>query len=223
MNTVLRSGKLAFALAMGLSACGVVTPESLDPDAGPRDNQKQGAIVGAAIGAIAGLATSSDDDKTKGALLGAVIGAGVGGAIGADLDRQAQDLRNRLNPRVQITNTGNALIVTMPQDILFEIDSVSLRPDLTADLAALAQNLDVYRSTELTIIGHTDNTGTNAYNQSLSLQRAAAVSNALISQGVSTSRIKAFGMGEENPRASNLTPEGRMQNRRVDIVISLIS
>ena len=107
----------------------------------------------------------------------------------------------------------------MPQDILFATDSASLRPDLTSDLMTVASSLNEYPRTTVQVIGHTDNTGDAAYNQQLSARRASSVANILIQNGVSAGRIQSFGRGEDQPRASNLTPEGRQQNRRVDIVI----
>jgi len=140
--------------------------------------------------------------------------------IGNALDRQAADLRASMNNSdVQIVNTGNELIVTMPQDILFAVDSYTVRSDLQTDLRALAQNLQSYPNTTVDVIGHTDNTGDAGYNQGLSARRANAVANVILGAGVSSSRVRAFGRGEDAPIASNLTPEGRQQNRRVEIVI----
>ncbi|MEM7295015.1 MAG: OmpA family protein [Pseudomonadota bacterium] len=203
---------------MALSAC-ISNPEHLNPNAGPNDNRNQGAIIGGIFGAVAGLATA-DDDKVEGVVAGAAIGAGAGALIGARLDAQAAALRSQLDDRVQITNTGEELVVTMPQDILFAVDSASLRPDLQSDLGALAQNLNVYSDTTVDIIGHTDNTGDAGYNQSLSQRRASAVSQVLLTGGVAPNRVRAFGRGEDAPVADNLTDAGRAQNRRVEIIIS---
>jgi outer membrane protein OmpA-like peptidoglycan-associated protein len=107
----------------------------------------------------------------------------------------------------------------MPQDILFNIDSTSLRPGLRRDLAVLANNLNDYPDTTVDILGHTDNTGTAEHNQNLSARRASAVAAVLRDAGVAPSRLRAFGRGEDEPVSSNLTAEGRRANRRVEIVI----
>jgi outer membrane protein OmpA-like peptidoglycan-associated protein len=110
--------------------------------------------------------------------------------------------------------------VTLPQDILFDTDSATLTGALQSDLSALARNLNAYPGTTVTVVGHTDNVGDAEYNQNLSRRRAQAVTSVLISSGVSPERIRTLGQGESAPIADNLTPEGRRQNRRVEIVIN---
>jgi outer membrane protein OmpA-like peptidoglycan-associated protein len=205
---------LGSAGLLALTAC-------VDPNAYPDDpnaRARTGAIAGAIIGGTIG-ATRKGDDKLAKAVTGAAIGAGIGGLVGNSLDRQAADLRAQMSSNVTVTNTGNALVVTMPQDILFATDSAALRPDLTRDLQAVAGNLMSYPASTIEIVGHTDNTGEAAYNQNLSQQRANAVAGVLVANGVPAGRIAAFGRGEDAPIASNLTPEGRAQNRRVEIII----
>lgn len=182
-----------------------------------RQKTREGAAGGAVLGAITGAVLSRD--KGKGAVIGAAVGGLAGAAYGDYLDRQEAALRSQLGNNVQIVNTGDRLIVTMPQDILFATDSSSLRPDLTSDLVTVARSLNEYPQTTVQVIGHTDNTGDAAYNQQLSARRASSVATVLIQNGVSSGRIQSFGRGEDQPRASNLTPEGRQQNRRVEIVI----
>lgn len=209
---------LAVSTLALVSAC--ATPQNFDPNS-PDVNQTQaGTIIGGMVGAITGMAVSSDSDRTKGAILGAAIGAGAGNLIGQRLDQQEADLRAQMgNSAVQIENTGSELIVTMPQDILFAVDSASLRPDLQRDLRTVASNLIAYPDTIVQVVGHTDNTGSAAYNQGLSQRRAESVASVLIQNGVSAGRIRSFGRGESAPVANNLTPEGRRQNRRVEIII----
>ena len=201
--------------ALTLAAC--TSPAHLSDD--PRSNTKTGIIAGATLGAITGLATGGDQ-RGKNLLVGAAIGGALGAAVGDQLDKQAAELRQAIgNDRVTIVNTGSELIVTMPQDILFAVDSADLRPDLRSDLGALAQNVQRYPNTIVEVVGHTDNTGGADYNQDLSSRRANAVANELFAAGLSPSRVTAFGRGENQPIASNLTSEGRQQNRRVEIFI----
>jgi outer membrane protein OmpA-like peptidoglycan-associated protein len=206
---------LATASLLALTAC-------VDPNAYPDDpnaRSKSGAIIGGLVGAVAGAAVSSDDDKLKGAIIGGALGAGAGAMIGADLDRQASELRGSLSSNISVTNTGEYLIVNMPQDLLFATDSAALRPDLTGDIRTVATSLLKYPNSRIEVIGHTDNTGSAAYNQDLSQRRAVSVANILRETGVPNGRIAAFGRGEDQPIASNLTPQGRALNRRVEIII----
>ena len=166
-----------------------------------------------------GALSKGDGNRADGALAGAVIGGALGAGVGYSLDKQEADLRRQLDSNVIITNTGDRLIVTLPQDILFATDSSTVQPGLRDDLRALANNVNVYANSTLQIIGHTDSDGDAAYNQQLSESRAYAVSNVLISDGVPSSRIRSIGRGESQPIASNLNAAGKAQNRRVEIVI----
>ena len=200
-------------------ASGCVMPESA-ANSKPGDNTTAGTVMGGLIGAIAGMEMSSDGDRNKGAIIGAIVGAGAGNMIGRNLDRQATDLRQGLNnDQVGITNTGSELIVTMPQDILFALDSASVRSGLRRDLRVVANNLRAYPNSTIKILGHTDNTGSASYNEALSQRRADAVVNILIDNGVQPVRLQALGRGEDDPIENNLTAEGRAQNRRVEIII----
>jgi len=206
---------LAAASTLALTAC-------VDPNAYPNDpnaRTRSGAVLGGLIGAAAGIATAGDGDELKGAIVGGALGAGTGALIGADLDRQAAELRGSLNSNISVTNTGDYLVVNMPQDLLFATDSATVRSDLTADLRTVAASLLKYPNSRIEVIGHTDNTGTAAYNQDLSQRRAVSVSGVLRESGVPGGRLSAYGRGEDQPVASNLTPEGRAQNRRVQIII----
>ncbi|WP_226554263.1 OmpA family protein [Celeribacter naphthalenivorans] len=199
--------------AFGLTAC----MDSYDPNT----KATQGVALGAALGGITAAATSGSNDKLAKVAVGAMIGGAVGGAIGQQLDKQAADLREDLgNDDVKIVNTGSQLIVTMPQDILFATDSAVVVPSLQTDLRKLAYNLQDYPNTTVQIIGHTDSTGSAGYNQELSTRRASAVSTILTANGVAPGRVRAYGRGEDQPIATNLTPEGKAQNRRVEIIIT---
>ena len=173
-----------------------------------------GALGGGLIAATAG----------KGGVMqtavGAAIGAGLGGAIGATLDAQAKDLRNDVsNPNVGIVNTGNELVVTLPEAITFATDSAVLSISAQRDLAALASNLLKYPNSNIVVTGHTDSTGTLAHNMDLSKRRAQSVAAVLTANGVPASRIVTTGVGPTQPVASNATEQGRAANRRVEVVI----
>ncbi len=185
----------------------------------PNQNRNRGAAIGAGAGALLGTILR-DDDRVEGAVIGGAVGAAIGGGIGYSLDQQAADLRQQIgNDDVVITNTGDRLIVTLPQDILFAVNSFAVRPDLQRDLQALASNLQAYPQSNVQIVGHTDSDGDASFNLQLSERRANAVADVLLGSGVPFSRIQAFGRGEDQPIASNLTPQGKAQNRRVEIVI----
>ncbi|MEP2028498.1 MAG: OmpA family protein [Paracoccaceae bacterium] len=212
---------LAMVGAIALSAC--TDPSQLggySDGTDPNAKAKSGALIGAGVGAVAGAVLGGSDDRARGALVGAAVGGATGGLIGNQLDKQEADLRRDLNnDDVQITNTGDRLIVTLPQDILFATDSSTVRSDLQRDLRTVAGNLQAYPDSTIQIVGHTDNSGEAVYNQQLSERRAQSVADVLIGAGIPVGRIQAIGRGEDQPIASNLTPEGKAQNRRVDIVI----
>lgn len=181
-------------------------------------NAGQGALAGAVLGAALG-ATSNASDRGAAAVAGAIAGGALGGGIGYSLDRQMQALRANTSGNIGIVNAGDHLIVTMPQDLLFSVDSASVRPDLQNDLRAVANNLQQFPQSRIEIIGHTDSTGDAGYNRQLSQRRAAAVASVLSASGVPGSRIATIGRGEDAPIASNLNEQGRAQNRRVEILI----
>lgn len=204
---------LSMIAMLGLTAC--VEPTD------PNRQAKQGALIGAGLGAVTGRLAGGDDrgERNRATVAGAIVGAAAGAAIGNQLDKQEAELRQDLGSNVGIRNTGDRLIVTMPQDILFATDSASLRGDLVSDIRAVANSLLDYPNTTAQVIGHTDNVGDASYNLDLSQRRAQSVAGVLVSQGVPAFRVQTFGRGEDQPVASNLTPEGRQQNRRVEIVI----
>jgi outer membrane protein OmpA-like peptidoglycan-associated protein len=206
---------LAAASSLALTACQA-------PIAGQGNtNTRQGAIGGAVLGGLVGLATGGDrDERLRNAAIGAAGGAVLGGLGGNNLDRQEAELRGQLGSNIGIVNNGSSLVVTLPQDILFAVDSTALTGALQNDLTSVAASLNRYPDTTVNVIGHTDNTGAAAYNQDLSQRRAQAVASVLINAGVTPQRIRSIGRGEDAPIASNLTPEGRQQNRRVEIIIT---
>jgi outer membrane protein OmpA-like peptidoglycan-associated protein len=211
-NTPVLLGTVAL---MALAAC--------DPyPQGNPDNTRArtGAATGAVAGALIGLTRDGKGgNNVRDALVGGAIGAVIGGGIGSVLDQQANELRGQVGNNVQIVNDGNQLRVVLPQDILFATDSATLQPTLVNDLRAVAQSLQKYPNSTVQVMGHTDNVGAAAYNQDLSQRRAGSVASVLRDYGVPGGRIVSIGRGEDQPVASNLTPEGRAQNSRVEIII----
>ncbi|OSP56580.1 OmpA family protein [Pseudoruegeria sp. SK021] len=210
-----RHSAFATLLAGTALLAGCTTPANLNNT----DNSKRntGALMGAAVGGLVGGPISGGDGKR--AVAGAAIGAAVGGIIGSNLDKQAAELQQQLGNGVTVSNQGDQLLVSFPQDILFATDSTTIPSSQRSELNALAANLLRYPTTNVEIIGHTDNTGAAAYNFDLSTRRAGAVASILVAQGVPGGRVTAIGRGEDAPIATNLTPEGRAQNRRVEVII----
>jgi outer membrane protein OmpA-like peptidoglycan-associated protein len=202
---------VAFAGTLALTAC--------IPADEPGAKAQRGVVTGAIAGGLLGATAGGNNDRLARTAIGAGVGAIAGGLIGSALDRQAAELRGQVGNNVQIINECNQLRVVMPQDILFATDSATLQSTLIQDLRAVSQSLLDYPNSTIQVIGHTDNVGAAAYNQELSQRRANSVANVLRDYGVPGGRVVAFGRGEDAPVASNLTPEGRSQNRRVEIII----
>lgn len=177
-----------------------------------------GAAVGAAAGAVTGAVIGHQaGSRTKGAVIGGVAGAAIGTAIGYELDKQAKELEQI--PNMEVARHEDSLTVTMSDAVLFDTNSAALKPQAQSVLAQTADVMIRYPDSDLLVKGHTDSTGSEAYNQDLSERRAKSVQNFLISKGVAPQRITAIGFGKTMPVASNDTPEGRAQNRRVEIEI----
>lgn len=185
----------------------------------PNQKTKQGAGAGAAAGAIIGaiIGNQSGNPRT-GAVAGALAGAAIGATIGHRMDQQQKELAQIQGVEVTRPSEGE-IAVNLTNDILFDFNSASLRPESQQTLRDLASNFRNYPDEQVTIEGHTDSVGTPFYNQTLSQQRAAAVSTYLATEGVPSERITSIGYGETRPKASNDTPEGRQLNRRVEIHI----
>jgi len=210
---------LSMTAVLALSACMNTGPTNIDD---PNYRAQQGALSGAMLGGLIGVATGdTKDERLRSGVLGATLGAVAGGAIGANLDAQAAEMRSRLgNPNVTVTNMGTYLLVNLPESVTFATDSSAVRADLQADLRSIAANLVSYPNSRIQVLGHTDDTGTAAYNFDLSQLRAQSVRDILVGAGVPANRIAAVGMGEDRPIASNATITGRAQNRRVEIIIT---
>ena len=216
MTPITKTAAFGLVGLMTLTACG-------DPNqypGTPGNRGKEGAIAGAVAGGIIGAITGSGDRKDD-IVTGTIVGGVAGGLAGSYIDSQADELRDDFsNSDIEVINTGSELIVRMPEAILFATDSDALNPKLRSDLFVLADSLNKYPDSIVTVTGHTDNVGTAAYNRDLSQRRAQSVSSVLQQGGVSYNRIRTVGAGESQPIASNQTAVGRQQNRRVDITIT---
>ncbi|HEX6997542.1 MAG TPA: OmpA family protein [Gammaproteobacteria bacterium] len=213
--------KLAVVLAgvaLVTSACTTIDPYTREER--PARAQRQ-AIIGAAAGAVAGLITGdSSMERKKRALVGAGLGALAGAGVGAYMDRQEARLRAELDRTgVSVTRVGNNITLNMPGNITFATDSADLNAAFYEVLNSVSLVLNEFEQTVIEVAGHTDSTGSEAYNQQLSERRAAAVAAYLQTRNVRADRMITVGMGESRPIASNDTPEGRQQNRRVELTL----
>jgi outer membrane protein OmpA-like peptidoglycan-associated protein len=182
---------------------------------GCSSNLRTGALGGAAAGAVVGGLASG---TARGAIIGAAVGGAAGAAIGAVMDRQAEDLQDKL-PNARVERVGEGIAVTFDSGILFDVNSSDLRAAAQQNLRDLAASLREYQGTEVLVVGHTDNTGTAVYNQGLSERRAASARTFLIGAGLEAGRVRAVGMGLTEPIATNDTAAGRQENRRVEVAI----
>ena len=190
----------------------------------PMTSMESGALIGALGGAVVG-AMAYKKNRTKGAVVGAVGGGLAGGAVGAYMDSQKRDLEKNLGQEIQ---SGQARVEKLPNDVVritmtsqtaFETDSSAIKPGFHSTMDKLADVMVRYGKTTLTIVGHTDNVGTNQYNQQLSERRAHSVAQYLESRRVDAMRLATAGKGETQPAASNSSESGRQANRRVEIYV----
>ncbi len=182
-------------------------------------NAATGTGVGALAGAVLGAAVSKGN-RGEGALIGAVVGGAVGGGIGYYMDQQEMLLRQELEGTgVRVERVGDQIRLVMPSNITFATDSVRIESAFYSVLDSVSKVLIKFNKTAVNVDGYTDSTGSFEYNQMLSEQRAQSVSSYLMQVGVERLRIATRGFGERNPIASNDTPMGRAQNRRVEIWI----
>lgn len=181
----------------------------------------KGALIGAAVGVAAGLLSGDDaTERRQRALVGAGVGALTGGAIGNYQDRQERALRERMaGTGVGVVRQGDNITLNMPGNVTFAFNDASLQPQFYPVLNDVARTLNEYNQTVIEVAGHTDNVGSDAYNQELSVRRANSVAAYLSGQGVMQQRLITVGAGESRPIASNDTEEGRAQNRRVEITL----
>ena len=215
--------KTSILAVCGLTLLGACAPAMTDTGTGATglSRTQQGALAGAAVGALYGGTRDSDsNNQGRDAARAAIIGAAAGAVAGNILDRQAAALEQSIsNPNVQIINRGSYLQVILPEGILFATGSAAVSGPAQTDLYAVARNLNQYPNSRVEVVGHTDSTGSEAVNDPLSVDRAAATRSYLASRGVEGRRIAVDGMGERHPIASNDTAEGRARNRRVEIFV----
>lgn len=216
-SRLMLSGLAAFSLVT-VSAC--VT----DPNTGERKVSRtaMGGIGGAGLGYLLGSVIGGKTARIVGAGIGGVAGA----AVGYQMDKQIKELKeSTAGSGVDVSEVGDGegILVNLPDGVTFAVDSTTISPSFQATLDQIAASLKQYPDSLIDVFGHTDSTGSDAYNLDLSKRRADAVARYLISRGVSSARIQTQGMGESYPVASNDTAEGRSLNRRVEIKITPVT
>jgi outer membrane protein OmpA-like peptidoglycan-associated protein len=181
---------------------------------------QKGAVIGAAgggaIGAVIGKAAGN---TAMGAIIGAAVGGATGAIIGHKMDKQAEEMKKVLGD-AEVRRVGEGIVIDFKEKVLFGFDRSDLGANAATNLDKLINVLNKYPDTDIQILGHTDNKGTDEYNQGLSERRANSVSGYLKNHGITSGRVSTKGMGENDPIASNDTEEGRSQNRRVEFVIT---
>ncbi|WP_127144892.1 OmpA family protein [Pelagibacterium montanilacus] len=210
---------IPFVAALALAGC-----TTTDPFTGQSQLSRTagGALIGAGGGAVGGaiLGAATGGDARVGALIGAGIGALAGGAVGNYMDQQEAELRAQLQGTgVSVTRVGDQIQLNMPSNVTFGVNQSDIQPQFQGVLRSVALVLQNYNQTVVDIIGHTDSTGSQGYNMTLSQQRANAVARNLAQNGVDSRRFFVEGRGPNQPIASNATEDGRSQNRRVEIQI----
>jgi len=211
---------LVFGLGLTLAGC------AQDPNR-PMTHTQSGALIGAIGGAVVG-AMAYRKNRTKGAVVGAVGGGLGGAAVGNYMDSQRRDLEKNLAPEIQSGQarvqklSDQVVLVTMTSQTAFDTDSADIKPAFHSTLDKLADVVVRYGKSTLTVVGHTDDLGSNAYNQKLSERRALSVAQFLESRRVNGMRLATAGRGELDPVASNASESGRQANRRVEIYVEAV-
>lgn len=219
MNT--RSAKIILAMTvMTVFVSGCKTLDAYTREEKTSGTTK-GALIGAAAGAVVGLITGDDAvERRQHALIGAGIGALAGGSIGYYMDKQEAELRAELEGTgVSVTRIGDNITLNMPGNVTFATNSSDLSPAFFDVLTSVGKVLDQYEQTVVEVAGHTDSTGSETYNQSLSERRARSVTNYLTAQGILSQRLIPVGVGEGRPVSDNGSASGRQANRRVEITM----
>lgn len=191
-----------------------------DPNTGQKKVSR--TAIGAGAGVVGGILLGGLIGGGTGRIIGAGIGGIAGAAVGYTMDKQIKELREQTagsGVDVKPVDDGQAILVNLPGGVTFDTDSTVLKPGFTATLDQIAASLNKYPNSLVDVYGHTDSTGSDAYNQTLSENRARVVADYLVSRGVNPQRIRSTGFGKTQPVASNDTPEGRAANRRVTLKI----
>lgn len=201
-----------FSIALAIGTMGLQGCDSLT-------KTQKGAGIGAAAGGVVGAIIGKKAGNTAvGAIIGGAVGGTAGAFIGKRMDKQAAEIQNAI-PNAEVIREGEGIIVKFDSGILFDFDSANLKTAAKDNVKTLASSLNQYPGTDIKIIGHTDNKGTETYNMGLSERRAAAVKAYAVAQGVPSSRLITVGKGFAEPIGDNTTDAGRAANRRVEIVI----
>ncbi len=185
-----------------------------------RPKTTTGVAVGAASGAVLGNVIAGSGKRTQGALIGAAVGALAGGLIGNYMDEQERALREQTaGSGIEVQRQGDNILLNLPEGVTFDVGRSNIKPQFYSALDAVSSTLNQYDQTRIEISGHTDSTGSAAFNQRLSEDRASSVRSYLASRGVASGRMYAVGYGPSRPIADNTTADGRARNRRVEIVV----
>lgn len=215
--------KLLFPILLSATLVGCAAPQTGGP-ATDRNNTAIGAIVGAVAGAVVGGQLDDDGNRDKGTILGALAGAAAGAGIGQHMDRQEQEFRDELaaeqrRSEIEIERVRDDLLkLTFDNEVTFDVNRADIKSSFSSSLSKVADVMQKYQSTA-EVVGHTDSSGSEDYNQSLSERRAAEVVSYLTRQGVPSSSLSSSGRGEYEPRESNATEAGRALNRRVEVFV----
>ncbi|WP_310554510.1 OmpA family protein [Flavobacterium sp.] len=179
-----------------------------------------GAVGGAIIGGVLGNNIGKGGNGALGAVLGGVIGGVAGGVIGNKMDKQAREISTSL-PGAKVERVGEGIKLTLGENaVRFDTNKSTLTSNAKGNLDKLVPVFNEYPDTDIQIYGYTDSAGADDYNLNLSKQRAASVKTYLSGKGLASSRFVTTGLGEVEPIASNDTPEGKSQNRRVEFAIT---
>lgn len=205
--------------SMLLTSCATYTGQTNAPD--DPNRTRNNALIGAGIGAVAGLLSGGDaTERRQRALVGAGVGGLAGGAVGAYQDRQEAELRRQTaGTGVDVTREGDVIKLNLPDGVTFDFNKVELKSQFYPALNNIASTLAQYDQTIVEVSGHTDSVGTDAVNQRISEQRAQNVASYLIGQGLKRERFEIVGFGKRYPIADNSTDQGRALNRRVEVRI----
>lgn len=216
MNLSLKMTAAAMAASL-LASCASYTGQTNAPD--DPNRTRRGALIGAGIGAVAGLLSGSDaTERRQHAMIGAGIGGLAGAGIGAYQDRQEAELRRQTaGTGVEVEREGDVITLNLPDGVTFDFNKTDIKPQFYPALNNIARTVAEYNQTIAEVAGHTDNIGSLAANQTVSDRRAHAVGQYLMGQGVLPARVEMRGYNYQYPVADNSTEQGRAQNRRVEI------